>query len=314
MLHMITPKQIRHIGKNAKGHHMEQQIALLGTGLMGFPMARNIARAGFALKVWNRTRAKATPLAAEGITIADTLAEAVGSSNAVISMVSDGGALLQLVGDPSVQSALQAGSVWIDMSSTRPAEARHAATVLAAQDVAFLDAPVSGGSKGAEDGALAIMVGGAADHYDRVSDLLSSMGRPTLVGPTGSGQLAKLANQAIVGVTIAAVSEATLLLEAGGADATAVRAALKGGFADSTVLQQHGARMTNRDFAPGGPARLQLKDLDNVLAEAGNLALPAVQQARDRFQRYVEALGGAEKDHSGLFEELLAHNQIAPDG
>lgn len=288
---------------------MSQTVTLLGTGLMGYPMSRNIAAAGFDLTVWNRSADKAAPLAKDGITVAATADQAVAGSDVVISMVSDGSILASLLADPKVQAALKAGAIWVDMSSTKPQEARAAVGQLAKSDVAFLDAPVSGGSKGAEAGTLAIMAGGSVDVFERAAPVLRTMGRPTLVGPNGAGQLAKLANQAIVAVTIAAVAEATLLLEEGGADPTAVRAALKGGFADSTILQQHGARMSNRDFAPGGLSRLQLKDLDNVLAEAGGLTLPVVQSVRDRFARYVDDLGGAERDHAGLFEELLELNK-----
>ena len=287
---------------------MTQNITLLGTGLMGFPMSRNIAQAGYALAVWNRSGDKAAPLAKDGITVAGSAAEAVRGADVVISMVSDGSILAEVLADPAVQAALKPGAIWVDMSSTKPAEARAASKALGASDVAFLDAPVSGGSKGAEAGTLAIMVGGEADVFERAAPVLNTMGRPTLVGPNGAGQLAKLANQAIVGVTIAAVAEATLLLEEGGADPTAVRTAFKGGFADSTILQQHGQRMTNRDFVPGGLSRLQVKDLDNVLDEADGLTLPVVQAVRDRFARYVEDLDGAEKDHAGLFEELLNLN------
>ena len=283
---------------------MAQTVTLLGTGLMGFPMSRNIAAAGFDLTVWNRSADKAAPLAKDGITIAPTAGDAVAGSDVVISMVSDGSILASLLADPKVQAALKPSAIWVDMSSTKPEEARVAVTQLAKSDVAFLDAPVSGGAKGAEAGTLAIMIGGEASAFERAQPVLQTMGRPTRVGPNGAGQLAKLANQAIVAVTIAAVAEATMLLEEGGADANAVRAALKGGFADSTILQQHGERMSKRDFVPGGLSRLQLKDLDNVLTEAGGLTLPVVQSVRDRFARYVNELGGAERDHAGLFEEL----------
>ncbi len=284
------------------------KTALLGTGLMGAPMARNIAKAGHDLTVWNRSPDKVAALAALGIAVAGTAADAVRGAELIISMVSDGQAVAALASDSGVQGNLGPGAIWVDMSSTRPEDARHAARILAKLGVDFLDAPVSGGSKGAEAGTLAIMAGGPADVFHAAAAVLSSMGRPTRVGPVGAGQLAKLANQAIVAVTIAAVAEATLLLEEGGADVTAVRAALKGGFADSTILQQHGARMSKRDFVPGGPSRLQLKDLDNVLAEAGALELPVVTHVRDRFAAYVNDLGGAEQDHSGLFEELLHRN------
>ena len=136
------------------------------------------------------------------------------------------------------------------------------------------------------------------------------MGRPVLVGPSGSGQLAKLANQGIVGVTIGAVAEAMLLLQRGGADPAAVRDALKGGFADSTILQQHGERMTSGNFVPGGLSKFQLKDLNNVMAEAEGLglSLPMTEGVRDRFAHFVEAMDGADQDHSGLYLELLQRN------
>jgi len=136
------------------------------------------------------------------------------------------------------------------------------------------------------------------------------MGRPVHVGPTGSGQLSKLANQAIVAVTIAAVAEAMLLVQKGGADPAAVRAALKGGFADSTILQQHGERMTTGNFEPGGLSKFQLKDLDNLLNESGQLGLtlPTAQMTRDRFADFCANMDGSDKDHSGLYLELLKRN------
>jgi 2-hydroxy-3-oxopropionate reductase len=138
------------------------------------------------------------------------------------------------------------------------------------------------------------------------------MGRPVRVGPSGAGQLAKLANQGIVAVTIGAVAEAMLLLQKGGADPAAVRQALKGGFADSVILQQHGERMTTGNFTPGGLSKFQLKDLDNLLDEAGQLGLtlPMSQGVRDRFEVFVTQMDGADKDHSGLYLELLRRNGL----
>lgn len=287
---------------------MGRKIALLGTGLMGYPMSRNIAAAGYDLTVWNRSRNKAEGLTAHGINFADTVQTAVSGADVIISMVSDGPAVAGII--ETAKSGLKQGAIWLDMSSTKPDEARRFADTLKTVQVAFLDAPVSGGSKGAEAGTLAIMVGGDAENFVAAKPVFAAMGRATLVGPTGAGQLAKLANQAIVAVTIGAVAEAMLLLEQKGADATAVRAALKGGFADSTILQQHGARMTNRDFDPGGLTKLQLKDLDNVLAEAGSLKLPVVEHVRDRFHRYMTEMDGGDRDHSGLFEELRDLNGL----
>ncbi|MDP5218003.1 NAD(P)-dependent oxidoreductase [Ruegeria sp. 2205SS24-7] len=290
----------------------ELKVAVLGTGLMGFPMARNLCSGGFDIAVWNRSADKAAPLAGFGARVAATAADAVAGAHVVISMLSDGAAVLDLAGQEDLRAALGQGATWIDMSSTKPQEARALATSLQQIGVQVLDAPVSGGTRGAEQASLAIMVGGAPEVLEHARPVLQALGRPVHVGPTGSGQLAKLANQTIVAITIGAVAEATLLLEAGGADVAAVRDALKGGFADSTILQQHGARMSARDFAPGGPSHLQVKDLDNALAEAEGLSLvlPTASAIRDRFQRYVSGLDGGERDHSGLYEELLDLNGL----
>ncbi|MCG6901588.1 MAG: NAD(P)-dependent oxidoreductase [Rhodobacter sp.] len=284
------------------------RIAVLGTGLMGGPMARNLLKAGFPVAVWNRTRAKADALSGEGAEVADTAAQAVADADFVISMLSDGPAVLEMV--TAVCDGLRSGAVWIDMSSTKPSEARAQARLLAASGHAHLDAPVSGGTRGAQDASLAIMVGGEADVFARAEPVLRALGRPVHVGPSGSGQLAKLANQGIVAVTIGAVAEAMLLLQKGGADPAAVRAALKGGFADSTILQQHGERMTTGNFVPGGLSKFQLKDLRNVMAEAEGLglSLPMIEDVTARFQTFCDLLDGAEKDHSGLYLELLHRN------
>lgn len=285
-----------------------QKVALLGTGLMGFPMARNMAQAGVAVTVWNRTRAKAEPLTAFGAEVADTTTQAVTGADIIITMMSDGPTVLSVVDE--VAGALSAGALWIDMSSTKPGEARAQAEALAAVGVAHLDAPVSGGTKGAEAASLAIMVGGNADDVARATPILSAMGRPVHVGPSGTGQLSKLCNQTIVAVTIGAVAEAMLLAQEGGADPAALRAALKGGFADSVILQQHGERMTTGNFEPGGLSKFQLKDLDNCLfeAESVDLKLPMTQGVRDRFAHFVDHMDGADLDHSGLYLELRARN------
>ncbi|WP_348773501.1 NAD(P)-dependent oxidoreductase [Litoreibacter halocynthiae] len=297
----------------SKGAFMQnQKITLLGTGLMGAPMARNIARAGFPLAVWNRSRSKAELLSDTGATVHDTVPEAVENADIVISMLADGIVVGSLVNHSAVTGAMKAGALWIDMSSAKPEEARAQAAHLAGLGFHHLDAPVSGGTKGAEAGTLAIMAGGDADAFTRAEPVLNAMGRPVHVGPTGSGQLSKLANQAIVAVTIAAVAEAMLLVQKGGADPAAVRAALKGGFADSTILQQHGERMTEGNFTPGGLSKFQLKDLDNLLNESGQLGLklPVSEMTRDRFADFVENMDGADKDHSGLYLELLKRNGV----
>ncbi len=286
------------------------EIAFLGTGLMGAPMARNLLGAGYRVRVWNRTAAKAEALREAGAVVAATPAQAVVGADVVISILADGPATASVQSDPDLRAALAPGTIWVEMASVKPAEARAQAADLASLGVVHLDAPVSGGTRGAEAASLAIMVGGERDVFDRVAPVLQAMGRPVLVGPPGTGELAKLANQGIVAAAIGAVAEAMLLIEKGGGDAAAVRAALKGGFADSTILQQHGERMTTGNFTPGGLSKFQLKDMNNLLEEAENLGLtlPMSEDVRARFAHFCGPMQGGEKDHSGLYLELLARN------
>ena len=286
------------------------KIAFLGTGLMGGPMVKNLALAGYEITAWNRTSSKAEFLLQFGVDVKGLAADAVKNADVVVSMLSNGDASAQMQSDKDLQISLSSNATWIEMGSIKPDESRLHSKKLAELGVNYLDAPVSGGTKGAENGTLAIMVGGQRAVFKKVKNVFAPMGRAVFVGPTGSGQLAKLANQAIVAITIGAVAEATLLLEEGGADVGAVRDALLGGFADSTILQQHGKRMSERNFDPGGPSRLQLKDLKNILAEAKalNVDLPFSIAAHDRFSRLVNSLDGSELDHSALFLELLDTN------
>ena len=290
----------------------KRKITLLGTGLMGLPMSRNLMAGGHDLTVWNRSAQRAKPLVEEGAKTTETSAEAIKGAEIIITMLSDGYATQALLDDPDFRANLSAGMIWIDMSSAKPEHARAQSSDLATLGVAHLDAPVSGGTKGAESASLAIMAGGEKPTFDAAVPVLEAMGRPVYVGPSGAGQLCKLANQTIVAVTISAVAEATLLAEKGGADPAALRAALKGGFADSVILQQHGARMSAGDFAPGGLSKFQLKDLDNTLAEAAahGLTLPATQAVRDRFAYFCEDMDGAGLDHSGLYLELKQRNNL----
>ena len=178
--------------------------------------------------------------------------------------------------------------------------------------IGYLDAPVSGGVVGARAGTLAIMAGGSADDFARAKPIFECLGRPNLVGPNGSGQLAKCCNQAIVAITIGAVAEALLLAAASGADPAAVREALMGGFADSRVLQLHGKRMIERDFLPGGRARVQLKDQDTILAAAkdAKLRLPLSECVTGLYRDLVTH-GGSEFDQNALLLELERINAPA---
>jgi 2-hydroxy-3-oxopropionate reductase len=277
---------------------------------MGAPMAMRLLSAGYAVTVWNRTPEKAEALAPLGATVATNLAEVASVGDVVITMLADGPAVSNVLFSVDVIEKLRAGTIVVDMSSVPPALARSHACHLLAREVYHLDSPVSGGTSGASDGTLAIMVGGAAGAYEAVRPILRAMGRPTWVGPSGSGQLAKLANQTIVAVTIAAVAEALLFTSAGGADPSKVKEALKGGFADSTILSLHGQRMIDRAWVPGGPTRLQVKDLRTLLEVAGELGvvLPIAAHVATLFEDNMEA-GLGEYDHSAL---LLAIERCSP--
>lgn len=289
---------------------MKPTVAVLGTGLMGAPMARNLLASGFPVRVWNRSPEKAATLVSDGAIACASVAEAVTGADFVITMLSDGTVTGDMTSDVAVTGALKPGAIWLDMSSIKPAQARAQAAHLATLGFGHLDAPVSGGTKGAEAASLAIMVGGEPAIFDKAKPVFQAMGCPVHVGPAGAGQLSKLANQAIVAVTIGAVAEAMLLVEEGGADPAAVRQALQGGFADSVILQQHGERMTDRNFVPGGLSKFQVKDLDNLLEESGALGLdmPVSQHIHGRFSRFCDELDGGDQDHSGLYLELRDHN------
>lgn len=287
------------------------KIAFLGIGMMGLPMAAHLVAAGHDVTVWNRTCAKAE--AVRGATVAQTAAQAINDAEVIISILSDGAATAAIQADLTLRDALTKGQIWIEMASIKPDEARAQAADLATFGVAHLDAPVSGGTAGAEGATLAIMVGGDAAVFNVAAPVLRHLGTPTRVGPSGTGQLAKLANQGIVGITIGAVAEAMLLLQKGGADPAAVRLALKGGFADSTILQLHGARMTEDDLAPRGRAAIQLKDMNNIMEEADKLSLnlPMSADIQARFAVLCHEMGGADLDHAALYLELLKRNQAS---
>lgn len=290
---------------------MTQSIAWLGTGLMGAPMAGRLLGAGFALTAWNRTPDKAAALVAHGARHAVDAAGAVRNADVVITMLQDGAAVRELLVERGVADALRPGSLFIDMSSILPEQAREHAALLMSRDVQALDAPVSGGTVGAEAGSLAIMVGGLPDAFARAAPVFAPLGRATHVGPSGAGQLAKLANQMIVGITIGAVAEALLLAEQGGADPAQVLAALRGGFAESRVLQLHGDRMARRDFTKRAAMTVQLKDLRNALVtgETQQADLPITALLAELYADAVQR-GDADLDHSALWRELARRNGL----
>lgn len=285
-------------------------VAFLGIGLMGEPMATNLLKAGFGLTVWNRSRAKAARLVAHGALVADTPAAAVATADVVITMLENGAVVGQVLFEQGAAAALRAGALVIDMSSIKPREARDHAQLLAARGVRYIDAPVSGGTLGAAAATLAIMAGGEGADVEAAAPIFAALGRALRVGPHGAGQLAKLANQMIVGITIGAVSEALQLAAAGGADPALVREAIRGGFAGSRILEVHGERMLGNDFAARATATVQLKDMNNALdaaAGAGDYQLPITTLVRDLYADLC-ANGGANLDHSGLFLEIGRRN------
>ncbi|MCF8156985.1 MAG: NAD(P)-dependent oxidoreductase [Rhodoferax sp.] len=287
-------------------------IAILGIGLMGYPMGRRLCAAGYVVHAWNRTPDKAQRLLTSGATVHATPVDAVRNADVIITMLDNGAVVERVLFDLGVAAAAKSGALLVDMSSIKPAEARDHAARLSERHIAYLDAPVSGGTIGAENGTLAIMAGGKAATFEQALPVLNVFGRATHVGPTGAGQLAKIANQMIVGATIGIVAEALLLCERGGANMAKVKEAITGGFADSRVLQVHGQRMVERDFAPRGRMSVQLKDLHNALSTAREIGYDAPITALFE-QLYAQGIdhGLADLDHAGLFVELASRNGMS---
>jgi len=288
---------------------MTLNIAVLGIGRMGAPMAQRLCQAGLNVHVWNRTPDKAQALMRYGATAHEHVQDAVRKADIVISLLESGPIVEHVLFELGAAQAMQAGCLMVDMASIKPAEARDHAARLNALGVAHLDAPVSGGTVGAEAGTLAIMAGGEARDFERALSVMNVLGKATHVGPHGAGQLAKLANQMIVGITIGAVAEALLLCAKGGADMAKVREAIGGGFAQSRILELHGQRMVERDFAPRARMSVQLKDMRNALDTAQSLGFEAPISTLFE-QLYAQAMdhGLADLDHSGLFVELAQRN------
>lgn len=287
-------------------------VAVLGIGRMGLPMATRLCQAGLKVHAWNRNPAKAEPLGALGATLHRQPADAVQEADVVISMLENGPVVEQVLFGLGTSQAMKPGALIVDMASIKPVEARDHAARLEALGLRHIDAPVSGGTVAAEAGTLAIMAGGQAADLAQALPVLQHLGTTVHVGPHGAGQLAKLANQMIVGITIGAVSEALLMCAKGGADMAKVREAIGGGFARSRILELHGQRMVERDFAPRATMTVQRKDMRNALETAADLGFQA--PITELFERlYSEAIdhGLADLDHSGLFVELARRNGMA---
>jgi len=289
-----------------------QTVAFIGTGIMGKPMARNLLHAGYPVRAWNRSAAKAEELSAQGAEVFATPAEAAEGAQVLICMLSDGPTCDEvLFGENGAAKALAPGALVVVMSSIPVDTAVEHARLSAELGLRYLDAPVAGGERGAREASLAIMVGGETAAFEQGRAVLAAMGRPVHVGPAGTGELSKLVNQLIVASTIATVAEGLLLAERGGADPSKVHEALMGGFVDSPIWRQHGQRMLTNDFTPGGPAKWQLKDTRTALAQAHKLglSLPVASLVDGLFAAMVEA-GDGELDHAGLIRQLRRNNTL----
>ena len=295
---------------------MQERIGFIGLGIMGRSMALNILRAGFPLTVWNRTPARAAELLAAGATWADSPAMLAAASDLVITCVSDTPDVQAVVlGETGALRGLRAGSLLIDMSTISPAVTRELAAALAERGVTMLDAPVSGGSEGAAQGTLSIMVGGDAADFARALPVLQAMGqRITHVGGHGAGQTVKLVNQVLVVDNCLAMCEALMLAQAGGVDLPKTLEAISGGAAGSWMLSKRGPQILARDWRPGFSIALQQKDLRLVLEAADQQGVPLPGSALI-FQLYrtLEARGlGGDGNHALVKAlELLAKHEVA---
>ena len=285
------------------------RVGVIGLGIMGAPMARNLLRAGHALTVHSRTQGKVDALVAAGATAGDSAAAVAAASEVVITRLPDTPVVETVVGGPGgVLAGAHAGLVAIDMSTIAPDAALALATRAAASGIAFLDAPVSGGEQGAVAGTLSIMVGGDEAAFAHVRPVLEALGsRITYMGGPGQGQMTKLVNQVIGASTLAAVAEGVLLAARAGLDPAATIAAIEGGAASSWMLREQGPRMQRRDFAPGFMVRLQQKDLRLALASAERLGVPLPLTAVVQLLfTAVEARGGGELGTQAILTALEA--------
>ncbi|MDA7480262.1 NAD(P)-dependent oxidoreductase [Candidatus Pelagibacter ubique] len=287
-----------------------KNIGFIGIGLMGFPMAKNLLKSGYNLKAYNRSQDKADRLKEFGAEISLSIKDVVTNSDTIITMLTDDTAVEKVMGSDDFISNIKEGATVIDMSSVNPVITKKYAEILKQKKINYLDAPVSGGTIGAEEASLAIMVGGDEEIFKNCYELLKKMGNPTLVGPVSSGQISKLANQIIVGVTIGAVAEAVTLCEKSGTNPNKMIEALSGGWADSKILQTHGKRMIDKDFTPKGKTTTQLKDMTNIInaGKAVETHLPISSLVKEMYKDLV-ADGHGNTDHSSLYNAIEKINK-----
>ena len=278
-------------------------VGFIGLGIMGKPMARNLLKAGYPLVVHNRSRAAVNELEKEGTKAAGSPQEVAERSGVVITMLPDSPDVEQVVGgDRGVFQGAKPGTLLIDMSTISPVVARRLAAEAEERKLEMLDAPVSGGEVGAINATLSIMIGGKTSAVERAMSIFQVLGKNIVhIGDAGAGQVAKAANQVVVGLTIAAVSEALVLSAKAGVDPAKVRQALLGGFAQSRILDAHGQKMLERNFKPGFRIRLHEKDLSIALATGREYGVPLLLTAVvDQMMNTMKATGKGDLDHAGL--------------
>lgn len=281
------------------------KVAVIGLGIMGLPMAKNLVKAGHDVVGYNRSPEKSEELAQNGGSAANSVAEAVKDAEVVITMVPDSPDVQDVVGgEDGVFANAAKGTLWVDASSIRPDVAAALAKDARDAGIRPLDAPVSGGEQGAIDAALSIMVGGEASDFEAAQDVLNAVGKTIVhVGPSGSGQTVKAANQLIVAGNIQLLAEAVVFLEAYGVDTASALTVLGGGLAGSKVLDQKGQKMLERNFDPGFRLKLHHKDLGIVTAAAreAGVTVPLGGLVAQLVAATV-ARGDGGLDHSGLFK------------
>ena len=277
---------------------------------MGYPMAKNLLKSGYNLKAYNRSQDKADRLKEFGAEISVSIKDVVTNSDIIITMLTDDNAVEKVMSSNEFISNIKEGATVIDMSSVNPVLTIKYSKKLKEKKINYLDAPVSGGTVGAEEATLAIMIGGDEETFKNCYELLKKMGNPTLVGPVSSGQISKLANQIIVGVTIGAVAEAITLCEKSGTNPNKMIEALSGGWADSKILQTHGKRMISKDFTPKGKTTTQLKDMTNIVnaGKAVETHLPISSLVKEMYKDLVTD-GHGNTDHSSLYNAIEKINK-----
>jgi len=282
---------------------VSERIGFIGLGIMGRPMAGHLVDAGNAVMVWNRTRNKMSALVERGAAAGESPREVAARSDITITMVADTPDVLDVIlGTEGVIHGVRRGSIVADMSTISPVATREIAQTLHEHGAEMLDAPVSGGEKGAIDAALSIMVGGKPEVFERVLPVFQKMGKAIVhLGEIGAGQVTKACNQLVLSLTLLGVAEAMTLARKSGVDPAKVRAALLGGFAQSRVLELHGQRMLDQNFEPGFRTRLYHKDMGIVMETGRSAGMPLVGGALAA-QLYQVAMnqGLGEKDYSVL--------------